>query len=233
MDKKLLEKTGAAAFGSIWQSDLSRALGVNDRTIRRWLKDNSTPDRIRGELISLLTIRKQEIDNTISLLSASDPKTVSIDWNAKLFTISDNGDLIDEFFETIDDAKAWVIENWSDDDYQVSYYEMTVAEHYAISVIRHYADVYDPDAVLSTIRDTAHNASNKTEQEIFEDLACLSDAHYGREYYIYYLSNELSLHNRTNFDDEGGYFGYDKTKSYKEWLLSKLASHCNFLADLN
>ncbi len=32
----LLREAGEALFGERWQSELSRALDVNDRTIRRW-----------------------------------------------------------------------------------------------------------------------------------------------------------------------------------------------------
>ncbi len=32
----LLREAGAALYGPRWQSDLARALGVSDRTVRRW-----------------------------------------------------------------------------------------------------------------------------------------------------------------------------------------------------
>lgn len=34
---------GEALFGSRWQTDLSAALGVNDRTVRRWVAHSEVP----------------------------------------------------------------------------------------------------------------------------------------------------------------------------------------------
>jgi len=36
MTTDLLREVGEALYGSRWQSDLARALGVTDRTVRRW-----------------------------------------------------------------------------------------------------------------------------------------------------------------------------------------------------
>jgi hypothetical protein len=36
MNTPNLETVGQALYGSQWQSDLARAFGVNDRTVRRW-----------------------------------------------------------------------------------------------------------------------------------------------------------------------------------------------------
>lgn len=40
---KVIEKIGLSLFGQRWQSDMARCLGVNDRTVRRWVSGEIAP----------------------------------------------------------------------------------------------------------------------------------------------------------------------------------------------
>ena len=49
-----LRKAGFALYGEQWRSELARALGVTDRTIRRWAHDEySIPNDARERIIVL------------------------------------------------------------------------------------------------------------------------------------------------------------------------------------
>lgn len=65
----LLLKCGVALYGPRWQSDLARDLGVDDRTMRRWVAgDSAVPDGVNVDLLRLLTERADEIDDLIPQL---------------------------------------------------------------------------------------------------------------------------------------------------------------------
>ena len=54
----LLREVGEALYGPRRQSDLARALGVSDRTMRRWIAGEfSIPDGLAAELRALLKAR--------------------------------------------------------------------------------------------------------------------------------------------------------------------------------
>lgn len=59
-----LARVGAALYGpDYWQSPLSRDLGVNDRTLRRWVAgDYPIPAGVYGDCCALLRARRLEID---------------------------------------------------------------------------------------------------------------------------------------------------------------------------
>lgn len=58
MTPDLLREAGEALYGARWQSDLARALGVTDRTMRRWLAGAfAVPERIGSEIRALLKAR--------------------------------------------------------------------------------------------------------------------------------------------------------------------------------
>jgi predicted transcriptional regulator len=40
---RLLADTGRALYGERWQSEIARALGVSDRTVRRWVAGDDDP----------------------------------------------------------------------------------------------------------------------------------------------------------------------------------------------
>ena len=59
----ILKDAGQALFGERWQTDISRALGVNDRTVRRW--HNSTHNPPAGVIADL----KRLLEDRIALLN--------------------------------------------------------------------------------------------------------------------------------------------------------------------
>jgi len=63
-----LAAAGRALYGQLWQSALARDLGVNDRTMRRWVAGQEPPETIWAEVRSLLEARKQQISETIHLI---------------------------------------------------------------------------------------------------------------------------------------------------------------------
>jgi predicted transcriptional regulator len=52
---------GPVLYGPRWQSEISRALGVTDRSIRRWLAGETAPDDIRPQLIRLIDAKIAEL----------------------------------------------------------------------------------------------------------------------------------------------------------------------------
>lgn len=64
MSSRLLQRCGEALFGSRWQTDLAAALGVNDRTVRRWA--SGAQDMPRGaysDLHRLVLERAADLDD--------------------------------------------------------------------------------------------------------------------------------------------------------------------------
>ena len=54
MTPALLRQAGEALYGPHWQTDLSRARGVSDRTVRRWAAGtHPLPDGVRADLAEL------------------------------------------------------------------------------------------------------------------------------------------------------------------------------------
>jgi hypothetical protein len=54
----LLRTTGEKLFGEHWQSDLSGALGVNERSLRRWLSgQDEIPEGVWADLLRLIETR--------------------------------------------------------------------------------------------------------------------------------------------------------------------------------
>jgi hypothetical protein len=54
---RLLVEAGEALYGSRWQSDMARGLGVSDRTVRRWVADSSAVPQ--GVYLDLLRITRE------------------------------------------------------------------------------------------------------------------------------------------------------------------------------
>lgn len=60
---RLLVESGEALYGSRWQSELSRDLGVSDRTMRRWVADTSAmPAGLYTDLLRLTQERAAVLD---------------------------------------------------------------------------------------------------------------------------------------------------------------------------
>ena len=70
MTPATLSRVGTALYGPLWQTQLSRAIGVNDRSVRRWLTEEMPiPDGIREELVKLIHKRRAELLETLKLLA--------------------------------------------------------------------------------------------------------------------------------------------------------------------
>jgi hypothetical protein len=64
-----LRKAGFALYGEQWRSELARALGVTDRTIRRWAQDEySMPDCARQRIIELCRERVEMLNAVVRRL---------------------------------------------------------------------------------------------------------------------------------------------------------------------
>jgi hypothetical protein len=58
-----LRKAGFALYGEQWRSELGRALGVTDRTIRRWTRDEySIPDDVGKRVVQLCRERMEMLN---------------------------------------------------------------------------------------------------------------------------------------------------------------------------
>jgi hypothetical protein len=72
MSSKLLADVGTALYGPRWQTELSRAIDVSDRTIRRWASGaDDVPDGVYSDLLSLLTEKAGEVDDVISKINTT------------------------------------------------------------------------------------------------------------------------------------------------------------------
>jgi DNA-binding transcriptional regulator YiaG len=58
MTPDLLREAGQALYGDLWQSALARDLNVNDRTVRRWVaNDSPLPNGLSDEVKQLVKQR--------------------------------------------------------------------------------------------------------------------------------------------------------------------------------
>jgi hypothetical protein len=58
-----LRKAGFALYGEQWRSELGRALGVTDRTVRRWVHDEySIPEDTRESIVGICRERVEMIN---------------------------------------------------------------------------------------------------------------------------------------------------------------------------
>jgi hypothetical protein len=66
-----LRKAGVALYGEQWRSELARAMGVTDRTVRRWAHDEySIPDDARERVIELCRARVKMLTDVIRRLES-------------------------------------------------------------------------------------------------------------------------------------------------------------------
>lgn len=72
MSNKLLSDVGEALYGPRWQSDLSRDLGVSDRTVRRWVAGtDDLPKGVYTDLHRLVTERVAQLDELAEALKSA------------------------------------------------------------------------------------------------------------------------------------------------------------------
>lgn len=77
MTPDTLSRIGQALYGSRWQSELARALGVSDRTMRRWVVgQNPIPDGVTKELESLRQEHIRQLQDLESELMGEAARTV-------------------------------------------------------------------------------------------------------------------------------------------------------------
>lgn len=63
MTPETLRHIGAALYGPSWQAELAKALGVNDRTMRRWLTgETPIPKGIGADLLPICGQRLDELE---------------------------------------------------------------------------------------------------------------------------------------------------------------------------
>lgn len=79
---------GKAAFGERWQTDMSRALGVSDRTVRHWLSGKyQMPPLIFSDITKILEERKALIEEAIKMTKETylmNPATGTVDTKENL-----------------------------------------------------------------------------------------------------------------------------------------------------
>jgi hypothetical protein len=65
----ILRKAGFALYGEQWRSELARALGVTDRTVRRWVQDEySIPVETREHIIEICLKRIDMLNAVVQRL---------------------------------------------------------------------------------------------------------------------------------------------------------------------
>ena len=230
MKKEKLIEAGRAAYGDNWKSSILRDLGLNHRQrITQWLNGERPIPQLEPELIAILETRKSAIDNAISVLKSDFQINEKVDLTKTFVVVAEGGHLLDEQFNTIEDAKKWVNETWDEDDqYLATFHEMTIAQQYALETMQHFSDVYEPKKVLEAIKS---GQFEKSEQEYYLDLCELDENHLGREYYAYFIANEFNLTRNPNFSssDEDDY-DYRKTISYKQFIMKRIAELSKYVA---
>lgn len=77
MTPSLLADVGRALYGTLWQSALSRDLGVSDRTMRRWLASTrNVPSGLRVDLLRLCIERAAQLDGLADRLRRTEAALV-------------------------------------------------------------------------------------------------------------------------------------------------------------
>lgn len=62
LPRPLIVAIGLALWGTRWQSDMARDLGVSDRTVRRWVAGDHVPPGIYADLAEIARERRTDID---------------------------------------------------------------------------------------------------------------------------------------------------------------------------
>jgi transcriptional regulator with XRE-family HTH domain len=67
----LIARAGRALYGERWQTSLARALGVTDRTVRRWAAGQAQPSRgVYADLASLVEQHRADLGYLLEPLRA-------------------------------------------------------------------------------------------------------------------------------------------------------------------
>jgi hypothetical protein len=67
LSNKLIADVGAALWGERWQTELSRALGISDRTVRNWVAGTSEPKQgVYMDLLRISEERAADLDEVIT-----------------------------------------------------------------------------------------------------------------------------------------------------------------------
>ena len=61
MNRPTISEVGRALYGERWRLPLSEALGVNERTIRRWADGSEPPEAVWGDLHILCLSQAQKL----------------------------------------------------------------------------------------------------------------------------------------------------------------------------
>jgi hypothetical protein len=64
----LLHTAGPLLYGPRWQSEIGRALGVSDRSVRLWIANASAPDDIQPKIKRLIKQRIRDLERVRSRL---------------------------------------------------------------------------------------------------------------------------------------------------------------------
>ena len=229
MKKELLVNAGENLFGENWVSPLADDLKINRKTIQRYNSGEiAVNQNIAPELVALLSVRKAAIENTINAIESDYYIDEKVDLRKNLIVVSDNGKLLGEQFKTLEDAKAWVNNEFEiDDQYLISYHTMTVAEQLALEIMQHFNDIYSAKEVLNAVQ--SGNFS-KTDQEYYNIIAELDENHLGREYYQYFIGNEFGLGCPTYGSSDEPDFDFNKTISYKQFIMKRIAELSKYVA---
>lgn len=229
MKKELLANAGQLLHGNDWVTPLSIDLAINRKTIQRYNSgENQINQNLAPEIVALLSVKKESIDNAIQEIESDYYIDEKADLTKTFVVVSEGGHLLDEQFNTIEDAKKWV-ETWDEEDqYLANYHQMTVAEQYALETMQDFDDIYPAADVLKAIKS---GQFEKSAQEYYTILCELDENHLGREYYEYFIVNEFNLTRNPNFScsDEDDY-DYRKTISYKQFIMKRIAELSKYVA---
>lgn len=82
---QIIRRAGLALFGDRWQSELARALGVNDRTVRRWSAGEEEPrPGVCADLLQLVAERERELRDLGRALAPLAVPGARVEWSTAL-----------------------------------------------------------------------------------------------------------------------------------------------------
>jgi hypothetical protein len=66
---ELIRTVGPALWGTRWQTDMAERLGVNDRTVRRWVSGREVPrPGVWTELIAIIRERRDALGELLAVV---------------------------------------------------------------------------------------------------------------------------------------------------------------------